>query len=76
MTDPELSREILDQLGKLTAGEQRRVLAFARLLVSKEPQGISGRDLLRLRSDFDPEDLETMARIIEEDCERVDLNEW
>ncbi len=35
-----------------------------------------GQDLLRFVGAIDLEDLKTMAEVIEEERERVDLNEW
>lgn len=76
MNDPAIQQEILGELGKLDLVEQKRVLDFARALVTRELKGIPGKDLLRFAGAFAQEDLKEMARIIEEDCERVDLNEW
>lgn len=40
--------------------------------------GTSGTELVALLNtlQFDPAGLDEMERIIEEDCERIDLNEW
>ena len=69
-------KEILEQLGKLTVEQQLKVLDFARELGASGPVGAPGKDLLRFAGAIDPEDLKTMAQVIEEESERVDLNEW
>jgi hypothetical protein len=76
MPAPKFQKEILEQLGKLTVEQQLKVLDFARELVANGPVGAPGRDLLRFAGAIDPEDLKTMAQVIEEESERVNLNEW
>ncbi|MFB3920840.1 MAG: hypothetical protein ACE145_03915 [Terriglobia bacterium] len=76
MTDPSIQREILGELGRLNPADQKKVLTFARSLAERELKGTPGKDLLRFAGAFPEEDLKEMARIIEEDCERVDPSEW
>jgi hypothetical protein len=38
--------------------------------------GIPGKDLLQFAGLIDPDDLALMRQAIEEDCGRVDLDEW
>jgi hypothetical protein len=38
--------------------------------------GTARQQLLRLAGSIPPDDLELMREAIEQDCERVDLNEW
>ena len=66
--------QILAQLAGLSEDQQRRVLEFARSLVS--PDGIAGRDLLRFAGAIEKEDLQTMSQAIEEGCEKIDPDEW
>jgi hypothetical protein len=76
VVDPIIEREIFEQLTKLPTDQQRRVLEFARALGTEEVVGVPGRALLRFAGMIGPEDLREMAAVIEEDCERVDVNEW
>lgn len=76
MVDPLIQKEIFEHLSKLPAGQQRRVLDLARALATGEPVGVPGSEFLRFAGLIDPEDLKQMAKVIEEECERVDLNEW
>ena len=77
--DSSIQSELLTYLGQLPADDQVRVVDFARSL-AKEPKprqvGVPGRELLKFVGTIPPEDLEEMKRIIEEDCERIELNEW
>ncbi|MBX3061881.1 MAG: hypothetical protein KF726_02840 [Anaerolineae bacterium] len=61
-----IRREILDVLENLDPEEESRVLEFVRNL--RKPQGIRGDDLIARAHEvnFDPADLEEMARAIEE----------
>jgi hypothetical protein len=38
--------------------------------------GASGEDLRSLTGTISPDDLDVMERVIEEDCERIDLEDW
>jgi hypothetical protein len=76
MVDPAIQEHILEQLIKLPADQQCRVLEFVRALAAGEPVGVSGRELLRFAGMIDPADLKEMERVIEQECERVDPDEW
>ncbi len=78
-TDPTLQGELLSYLGRLGADDQARVVDFARSLADpSRPKkiGVPGKDLLKFAGTIPHEDLEEMKQIIEEGCERIDLNEW
>ena len=76
MPNPSIEKEIISQLGKLPLEKQQRVLHFACALATGEPVGIPGKDLLRFAGTIETSDLRVMAQAIEEDCEKVNLNEW
>ena len=76
MANISVEREILDQIHNLSEKDQKRVLEFARSLVRNELKGVAGRKLLRFAGTIGKEDLQKMAKAIDEDCERVDSNEW
>lgn len=71
-----LKEEIIEHLDRLSEEEQRRMLEFARALSASTPKGTPGRELTRFAGAIPPEDLRVMARAIEEECERIDPNEW
>jgi hypothetical protein len=77
--DPTLQNDLLNYLGRLGSDEQARVVDYARTLASSSKSqevGARGKDLLRIVGLIPPEDLAEMKRAIEEDCERIDPNEW
>jgi hypothetical protein len=74
-----LKDEILHELDKLSVEQQREILKLAKSLQHvTRPVGIPGKVLIaRAREiSFDPEDLAEIAKAIEEDCERIDWDEW
>jgi hypothetical protein len=71
-----LKEQIMDQLAGLSDHEQRRILDFARTLARSSQEGVAGRELVGFAGAIRPEDLDAMARAIDEGCEKIDLNEW
>jgi hypothetical protein len=76
MADNSLQEELLKQVDHLPPALQRRVLDFARALAESAPQGVPGDALLQFAGIMTPAEADEFLRGIEEDCERVDLNEW
>jgi hypothetical protein len=76
MAASSVKQEILDQLSLLDVEQQQRLLDYARSLTARTLRGVPGKDLLRFGGTIDAEDLKLMERAIEEDCERIDPNEW
>ena len=76
MVDTLVQNELLKQMEQLPAGMQRRVLDFARSLAKPTPRGTPGRELLRFAGIMTPEEGEEFLRAIEEDCERIEPDEW
>ncbi|MGL5195082.1 MAG: hypothetical protein ACRC8Y_16000 [Chroococcales cyanobacterium] len=68
--------EVIKQLQTMPQSLQERVLEFARMLGNTEIQGTPGEDLLRFAGCIPHYDLLLMKDAIEQDCERVDINEW
>ena len=76
MVNPAIEKEIHEQLNHLALDQQRQVLEFARALTVSKVRGIPGSALLRFAGVINTEDLDIISRTIEEDCEKVSLNEW
>ena len=78
MDKPLLENEILNVLHRLNAEDQQKVLDFARNLpTSSRPRGVPASQLFQLAEGlFEHEDVEEMMKAIEEDCERIDYDEW
>ena len=55
---------------------QWQVLEFVRALVKAEVRGTPGQQLLRFAGSIPANDLQLMSEAIEQDCERIDINEW
>lgn len=68
--------EIINQVVKLPPESQRRVLEFAQALAMSFPKGVKGKNLLRFEGTIRDEDLQLISKAIEENCEKVDINEW
>jgi hypothetical protein len=78
MVDSQIYSELIKQLDHLPIVQQRRVLEYARSLLSSPttPRGIPGKELLRFAGTISKEDGQAMMDAIEEECERVDADEW
>lgn len=74
MISPTLTEELREELDKLAPEQQRQVLACARQL--SRPAGVPGEVVLRFAGLIPPDDLALMEQAIEEDCERIDPDEW
>lgn len=76
MVSPVLEKELHEELAHLPLGQQRQVLDFARALAVTQVRGVAGSKLLPLAGTIAPDDLEAMAVAIQEDCEKVNANDW
>jgi hypothetical protein len=76
MIETSLQSELLKEMERLPPIMQRRVLNFARSLGKPTPQGTPGHKLLRFAGIMTPEEGDEFLRSIDEDCERIDPNEW
>jgi len=76
MTENTLKLEILKQLEKLNDDEQRRVLQLIRSIQERPPRGTPGKDLLSFAGSISESDLTEMEQAIEQDCEKVNTDEW
>ncbi len=77
-----VEERLLSILRELSPERVQEVLAFAEALSLLEgrraplPRGVPGERLLAFAGRIAPEDVAAMKRAIEEDCERVALDEW
>jgi hypothetical protein len=76
MVLPAVKEQILSDLDRLSAEEQKRAAELVHSLVSPTPKGTPGHDLLRFVGTIDDESARQMIETIEEECERVDPDEW
>jgi hypothetical protein len=68
--------EVIEQLKVMPQHLQWQVLEFVRSLVKAEVRGTPGQQLLRFAGSIPSDDLQLMRKAIEQDCERVDVDEW
>ena len=76
MADSTVTQRILQQLERLPPELQKRVYEFTLELTRFHLKGTPGVDLLSLAGTIPDDDIEAMTRAIEEDCERVNADEW
>ncbi len=76
MVHKHLEQEILEQIKELGPEEQRQILDFVRALNISKPKGVPGKALLRFAGSIAAEDLQYMAKAIDDGCEKVNPNEW
>ncbi len=71
-----VAQRIAVEMEDLSEEELRRVLEFTRSL--HRPKGISGKEFLERTRDIriSSTDLELMRQAIEDEFEKVDLNDW
>ncbi len=68
--------EVVEQLKTMPQHLQSQVLEFVQSLAMVEVQGTPGEQLLHLAGSIPSDDLQLMSEAIEQDCERVDIDEW
>ncbi|APB33526.1 hypothetical protein GlitD10_1206 [Gloeomargarita lithophora Alchichica-D10] len=68
--------EVVEQLKVMPQHLQWQVLEFVRALAKVEVRGTPGQRLLRFAGSIPLDDLHLMREVIEQDCERVDVDEW
>ncbi len=76
MTEMKVRNELLKQLDQLPPAKQNEVLSFARSLAESLPKGVPGDQLLRFAGTMTHEEAQEFLKAIEEDCERIDPDEW
>lgn len=69
--EPRMEKDLLRQLEQLSPEEQRRVLEFARTLVTCKRGGTPGESLIRFGGAIEAEDPAVIAETIEEGCEQI-----
>jgi hypothetical protein len=68
--------QIVEQVKALPDHLQHQVLTFVRSLRTVAKRGTPGSSLLQFAGGISMDDVASMREAIENDCERVDGNEW
>ncbi|MBS4024674.1 MAG: hypothetical protein KGZ96_03250 [Clostridia bacterium] len=71
-----LKDRIINELNSLSHDQQKKLLDYVLTLKLSKKKVISGKDLVEFSGVISKEDLAVMKKVIEENCEQVDLNEW
>ncbi|MEQ8189150.1 MAG: hypothetical protein ABRQ39_14350 [Candidatus Eremiobacterota bacterium] len=74
MSDPAIKAKLMEQIEYLSPEFQMQLLNFARKLAGIK--GTPGKDLLPFAGIMTLEESQEISRVIEEDCEKVEMNEW
>lgn len=76
MANASIKDDLINQVIKLSPELQRKVLDFAKTLEIPLPKGVNGKSLLRFEGVIIDKDLQLISKAIEDECEKVDINEW
>jgi hypothetical protein len=76
MSSISIKEEIVEALESLSPELQHQVLGFVRGLGSHYPKGKPGSALLEFCGAIDADDLALMEAAINEDCSKIDYEEW
>lgn len=76
MNKPSIESQILALLNNLSEEQQQRVLDYARSLITKQPVGVPGKELLQFAGAISLEDTHLMLEAVEKDCGKIDESEW
>jgi hypothetical protein len=76
MTQSEIQHQLYEEIDKLSAAEQLRLLAAAREIKSEVPKGTPWSAIQHLAGTLPDADANEIMAAIEEGCENIDLDEW
>jgi hypothetical protein len=69
-------REMIERLDRLSYEIQIKILDLAEAAAPSPQKGVSGKKLLRFSGILNADDVTDMTQVIENGCEKVDINEW
>jgi hypothetical protein len=76
MTQAEIQHDLYEEIDKLNAAEQLRLLAVARDIRSEAPKGTPWSEIKHLVGTLPDADAREIMAAIDEGCENIDTNEW
>ena len=76
MINSEIEKEIIKDLSNLPVELQEKVKEFTHSLLIAKSKGTPGKDLLKFSGIIDDNNAEELRKIINEDCSKIDHNEW
>ena len=76
MKNIDLKKQIIDDLKKMPFELQKKVQEFTHALLISQPQGSTGKDLLKFSGILDNDEANKMLTDINDGCGKVDVDEW
>ena len=76
MISMEIKKKLIEDLKKMPFDSQKKVQEFAHALLITQSKGRSGKEMMKFSGTLSNDDAGELKRIIENGCEKVDLNEW
>ena len=74
MEKTEIRQQILSALDQLNKRQQESLLAFIKSLIKKKSN--NKPDILKMSGKIEKDDLKLMEKAIQEDCEKINPDEW
>lgn len=74
--NPNIKKQLMNDLDKLPIYLQKKVQDFAHALPLSQPTGVSGKEVVKLAGSISKKDAQKILKVVEEDCGKVDLDEW
>lgn len=74
MEKTEFRQQILSALDQLNKRQQESLLAFIKSLIEKKSN--NKPDILKMSGKIEKEDLKLLEKAIQEDCEKINPDEW
>lgn len=74
MEKTKIRQQILSALDQLNKRQQESLLAFIKSLIEKKPN--NKPDILKMSGKIEKDDLKLMKKAIQEDCEKINPDEW
>lgn len=71
-----LRDEIISEVDSLPDSLKAKLLDYAKSLGQSSPMSSNSKDFMDLFGCIETSDVELMKKAIEEDCSKVDLDEW
>nr|VFJ44612.1 MAG: hypothetical protein BECKFW1821A_GA0114235_100745 [Candidatus Kentron sp. FW]VFJ54261.1 MAG: hypothetical protein BECKFW1821B_GA0114236_101741 [Candidatus Kentron sp. FW] len=72
----EIVSQAAEQMAMLPYRLQEKALKFITELNLYEQYGVSGQKLLKYAGFIPPDDLKIMRDVVENDCKKIDIDEW
>ena len=76
MISLEIKKKLIEDLNNLPFDSQKKVQEFAHALLITQSRGKSGKEMIKFSGILKHDEAGELKKIIENGCEKVDVNEW